>query len=183
MLTAVFTGLRSSELRGLRWSDVDLKQGELHVRQRADRYGVIGKPKSEAGHRTAPLGPMVLNVLREWKLACPKGERGLVFPAPEGGVALHNNVVRALMAAVRRAGLITSCGQPKYTGPHALRHFFASWCINPLDRGGQGLPPKVVQDLLGHSILAMTMNTYGHLFPADKDARKRLADAERALLA
>jgi integrase len=86
LLTAIFTGLRSSELRGLRWSDVDFKCGELHVRQRADRYGVIGKPKSAAGHRTVPLGPMVLNVLREWKLACPKGEHNLVFPTPSGGL-------------------------------------------------------------------------------------------------
>jgi integrase len=44
LLTAIFTGLRSSELRGLRWEDVDLKTGELHVRQRADRYNVIGSP-------------------------------------------------------------------------------------------------------------------------------------------
>ena len=182
LLTAVFTGLRSSELRGLRWSDVDLKQGELHVRQRADRYGVIGKPKSAAGHRTVPLGPMVLNVLREWRLACPKGEHNLVFPTPSGGISLHNNVVRALTASAVAAGLTTTKGKPKYAGPHALRHFFASWCINPLDRGGQGLPPKVVQHLLGHSTLAMTMDTYGHLFPADEDAHKRLALAERALL-
>jgi integrase len=182
LLTAVFTGLRSSELRGLRWSDVDLKHSELHVRQRADRYGVIGKPKSAAGHRTVPLGPMVLNVLREWKLACPKGEHNLVFPTPSGGISLHNNVVRALTASAGAAGLTTAKGKPKYAGPHALRHFFASWCINPLDRGGQGLPPKVVQHLLGHSTLAMTMDTYGHLFPADEDAHKRLALAERALL-
>jgi integrase len=182
LVTAIFTGLRSSELRGLRWSDVDLKHGELHVHQRADRYGVIGEPKSAAGHRTVPLGPMVRNVLREWKLACPKGEHNLVFPTPSGGIALHNNVVRALMAAVRAAGLITANGEPKYTGPHALRHFFASWCINPLDRGGQGLAPKVVQQLLGHSTLAMTVDTYGHLFAPDKDAHKRLADAEALLL-
>jgi len=57
LLTAIFTGLRASELRGLRWEDVDLKRGELHVRQRADRYGNIGRPKSEAGERTVPLPP------------------------------------------------------------------------------------------------------------------------------
>ena len=182
LITAIFSGLRSSELRGLRWSDVDLKNGELHVRQRADRYGEIGKPKSKAGHRTVPLGPLVLNVLREWKLACPKGELGLVFPTPSGGIALHNNIVRALRATVLAAGLTDSKCKPKYTGLHALRHFFASWCINPLDRGGQGLPPKVVQQLLGHSSIVMTMDTYGHLFAAGEDAHKRLAAAERALL-
>src|SRR5262245_27787803 len=58
LLTAIFTGLRASELRGLRWDDVDLKRSELHVRQRADRYGKIGRPKSEAGERTIPLPPM-----------------------------------------------------------------------------------------------------------------------------
>jgi integrase len=182
LLSAIFTGLRSSELRGLRWSDVDLKNGELHVRQRADRYGVVGKPKSKAGYRTVPLGPLVLKDLREWKLACPNGEHGLAFPTPSGEIALHNNVVRAFTAAVRAAGLMKD-GKPKYTGLHALRHFYASWCINPPNRGGQGLPPKVVQERLGHSTIAMTMDTYGHLFPADKDAHKRLADAERALLA
>src|SRR5262249_25387591 len=51
LLTAIFTGLRISELRGLRWDDVDLKRSELYVRQRADRYNAIGKPKSVAGER------------------------------------------------------------------------------------------------------------------------------------
>lgn len=181
-LTAIFTGLRSSELRGLRWQDVDLKQGELHVRQRADRYNVIGKPKSQAGNRTVPLGPLVLNVLREWKLKCPKGEHGLVFPTTSGYIGRDNNLVRAFKKMVRAAGLVDADGKPKYTGLHALRHFYASWCINPIDRGGQGLPPKVVQELLGHSSIVMTMDTYGHLFPRDDDADQKLAAAERALL-
>ena len=58
LLTAIFTGLRASELRGLRWSDVDLKRGELTVHQRADRYNAVGAPKSERGKRTLPLGPI-----------------------------------------------------------------------------------------------------------------------------
>jgi integrase len=182
LLTAIFTGLRSSELRGLRWQDVDLKGGELHVRQRADRYNVIGAPKSKAGHRTVPLGPLVLKVLREWKLKCPHGSQRLVFPTGNGGIRRHNDIVRAFKSVVRAAGLIDADGKLKYTGLHALRHFYASWCINPLDRGGQGLPPKVVQDRLGHSSIVMTMDTYGHLFPPGDDAEKRLAEAERALL-
>jgi integrase len=183
LMVAAFTGLRSSELRGLRWIDVDLKNNELHVRQRADRYGVIGKLKSKAAYRTLPLGPMALNELREWKLAGPKGKPGLVFPTPSGdGVALHNNVVRLFMAAVRAANLTNADGKTKYSGLHALRHFFASWLINPPERGGQGLLPKVVQQRLGHSSILMTMDTYGHLFPPEKDAYKKLADAEHALL-
>src|SRR5262249_21271839 len=74
LLTAVFSGLRSSELRGLRWDDVDLKRGELHVRQRADRYNQIGPLKTAAGERTVPLPPTLVNSLRKWKLACPNGE-------------------------------------------------------------------------------------------------------------
>jgi integrase len=180
LLTAIFTGLRSSELRGLRWQDVDLKGGELHVRQRADRYNEIGLPKSKAGDRTVPIGPLVLNVLREWKLTCPRGE--LVFPTASGRISRHNNIVRAFKATVRSARLTDADGNPKYTGLHALRHFYASWCINPEDRGGQGLPPKVVQGLLGHASIVMTMDTYGHLFKPGKDAEKRLAEAERVLL-
>ena len=182
LLTAIFTGLRSSELRGLRWQDVDLKRGELHVRQRADRYNVIGRPKSKAGNRTVPLGPLVLNVLREWRLVCPKGELGLVFPSATGRIARHNNLVRAFKRTMHTAGLVNPAGKPKYTGLHALRHFYASWCINPVERGGQGLPPKVVQELLGHSSIVMTMDTYGHLFPRNEDADQKLAAAERALL-
>ena len=55
LITAVLTGLRASELRGLTWANVDLKAGELHVRQRADRFNSIGAPKSRSGHRTVPL--------------------------------------------------------------------------------------------------------------------------------
>jgi integrase len=180
LLCAIFAGLRSSELRGLRWQDVDLKGGELHVRQRADRYNAIGKPKSKAGHRTVPLGPLVLNVLREWKLKCPRSE--LAFPTGTGRIMRHNDIVRAFKSIVRTAKLFDAEGEPKYTGLHALRHFYASWCINPPDRGGQGLAPKVVQDRLGHSSIVMTMDTYGHLFPPSDDSGKRLAEAEHALL-
>ena len=88
----------------------------------------------------------------------------------------------AIYAGPIAAGLLDAESKPKYTGAHSLRHFYASWCINPIDRGGQGLPPKVVQDRLGHSSIVMTMDTYGHLFPPSDDAHKRLADAERALL-
>jgi integrase len=181
LLTAIFTGLRSSELRGLRWEDVDLKSGELHVRQRADRYNVIGAPKSKAGHRSVPLGPEVRNVLREWRLKCPRSELGLVFPTGTGGIDRHSDIVRRFKSIVRKAGLTDAEGKPKYTGLHTLRHFYASWCINPEDRGGQSLPPKVVQERLGHASIVMTLDTYGHLFPRGDDSDK-LAKAERALL-
>ncbi len=190
LLTAIFTGLRASELRGLRWEDLDFEKRELHVRQRADRYSVIGKPKSESGERTVPLTPLVLNTLREWKLACPKGKLGLVFPTGAGNVEHHPNIVeRGLKPTLIAAGVtvpsIGEDGKPtveaKYTGLHALRHFYASWCINRRADGGLELPPKVVQERLGHSSIMMTMDVYGHLFPRGDDSEE-LAAAEKSLL-
>lgn len=185
LLTAIFAGLRASELRGLRWSDVDFERREIHVHQRADRFNEIGRPKSEAGERTIPVSPIVMNTLREWKLACPKGELDLVFPNGKGNVeSLANIINRGLIPAQIAAG-VTKEDEPeaaKYTGMHALRHWYASWCINRPDRGGLGLPPKVVQERLGHSSIVMTMDVYGHLFPRGDDADE-LAAAEAALLA
>lgn len=177
LVVATFTGLRSSELRGLRWSDVDLKGGKLHVRQRADRFNIIGRPKSAAGERAVPIGPMVVNALKEWKLACPQGD--LVFPGP-GGVVLPYQTLRWRFDAVQVvAGLAPSIKRPKY-GWHALRHFYASWCINRRADGGLELPLKTVQDRLGHNSISMTADTYGHLFP-NRDDGAELALAERAL--
>jgi integrase len=70
----------------------------------------------------------------------------------------------------------------KYTGLHALRHFYASWCINRRLDGGLELPAKVVQERLGHSSIMMTMDVYGHLFPRGDDAAE-LEAAEKSLLA
>jgi integrase len=180
LLTATLTGLRASELRGLRWHDVDLK-GELHVRQRADRYCEIGPPKSASSVRTIPLAPDLVTALKEWKLACPKGEAGLVFPSGTGQIEHHANMLRSLAPVMVAAGVVGKNGQPKYA-LHAFRHFFASWCINPKERGGRELPAKVVQQLLGHSSIVMTLDRYGHLFPRGDD-RAELAAAARALLA
>src|SRR6516162_8787060 len=108
LLTAIFTGLRASELRGLRWADVDLKRNELHVRQRADYYRKIGALKSEAGERSIPLAPMLVNTLREWKLTCPKGELGLVFPNGIGRIESDANIVnRGFIPAQIAAGVTT----------------------------------------------------------------------------
>jgi integrase len=182
LLTAIFTGLRASELRGLRWTDVDLKRSELHVRQRADCYHKIGPPKSEAGERAVPLSPMVVNALREWKLACPKGELDLVFPNGRGRVESRPNIVkRALHPVQIAAGVTDKAGRAKYTGLHALRHFYASWCINRRVDGGLELPLKVVQSRLGHSSIQMTADVYGHLFPRGDDGAE-LAAAEKAFL-
>jgi len=140
------------------------------VRQRADRYKAIGRPKSKSSTSTVPLPPDVINALREWKAACPPGEEGLVC-------TYHAEA--ALATVMKAAHVVDGDGQPKYA-PHAFRHFFASWCIK--DRGGRELPPKQVQHLLGHSSIVMTLDTYGHLFREAGD-RTELAEATRLLLA
>jgi integrase len=183
LLTAIFSGLRASELRGLRWPDVDFRRGELHVRQRADRYGVMGKPKSHAGERTVPLSPIVVNTLRDWKTECPHGAERLVFPNGNGNVENHQNILtRGFFPAQVAAGLVDAKGGPKYTGLHSLRHFYASWCINRRADGGLELPLKNVQERLGHSTVVLTSDRYGHLFPRGDDG-KEMAAAERLLLA
>jgi integrase len=183
LLTAALTGLRASELRGLRWADVDLKDNELHVRQRADRFNAIGSPKSETSRRAIPLDTdVLLPALKEWRLACPKsGGLDLVFPTASGRVEHHKNMLVSIEPVMVAAGVVDKAGKPKYA-LHAFRHFYASWCINPEKRGGRELSPKEVQSLLGHSSIVMTLDRYGHLFPP-KDDRNKLAAAARALLA
>lgn len=202
LLTAVFTGMRSSELRGLTWANVDIENRLVHVRQRADAYNAIGRPKSEAGDRTIPIPPIVANTLREWKLTCPRRETGrkdaegnavraleYVFPTGAGRIESHGNIInRGLVPTMIAAGVTVETGEvdpegrpmvaAKYTGMHALRHFFASWCINSVSAGGQALLPKAVQERLGHSTIAMTLDVYGHLFPrADEEAALDIAAA------
>jgi integrase len=185
LLVAVRCGLRASELRGLRWLDIDFKKSELHVHQRADAYNQIGPPKSEAGERTVPIPPTTLNALREWKLQCPKqastGKMHYVFPNGQGNVEAHANIVtRGLAPVLIEAGVTTvkdGEAAPKYTGLHALRHYFASWCINRKVDGGLELPLKVVSERLGHSNIAITADLYGHLFPRADDFAE-LAAAE-----
>ena len=199
LIVATFTGLRASELRGLRWKDIDLKKGELHVHQRADRFNEIGKPKSAAGERVVPFGKFVVNTLKEWKLACPKSDGDLAFPNGDGHVESLANIINRGLVPAQIAARVTvhlldnqskpkldEDGKPmikaKYTGLHSLRHFYASWCINRPEEGGLGLPPKIVQERLGHSSITMTYDRYGHLFPRGDDA-KEIDPAEAALLA
>ena len=71
---------------------------------------------------------------------------------------------------------------PKYSGLHNLRHFFASWCIARQEAGGLALDPKTVMVRCGHSSIKLTLDRYGHLWPAKDDAAL-MAAAERAFLA
>jgi len=209
-MVAALAGLRASELRGLRWSDVSFAASTITVRQRADKWGNIGDPKSEAGQRTIPVSPMVMAALKEWRLACPRRATGkldaagepvkelhLVFPTGKGRVELLPNIRRRHWHPLQiTAGVAVPLEEngkpvldkdrkpvmaPKYTGLHALRHFFCSWCAARPQDGGLGLPLKTVQARMGHSTLAMTADRYGHLFPSQDDAEV-LAAGEAALM-
>jgi integrase len=173
VVTAIFTGLRASELRGLPQVNVNLDKKMLSVKQRADYMGRIGDPKSDAGKRDVPLAPIVVNTLREWKLACPKGARDLVFPHKDGGVQSLTNIRNALGRIEAAAGLSPK-GHPKYA-MHAFRHAAASLFIE------QGFSPKRIQAIMGHSSIVMTFDRYGHLWPSPDD-QEALAEMQARLV-
>jgi integrase len=189
---------------------VAFAKAAISVWQRADAWGTIDVPKSDAGYRVVPVPSLVVNALKEWRLACPKGELGLVFPNGAGNVESRSNIVKrhwwplqvaagVSVPATDKDGkpvmavdddgkcVLDDQGRPipvmqaKYSGLHALRHFFCSWGAARKEDGGLGLPLKTVQVRMGHSTLAMTADTYGHLFPSQDDAEV-LAAGERALM-
>jgi len=187
VIIAIFTGMRASELRGLPWSNVDLDGAVIHVRQRADQWGRIGKPKSKSGNRDIPLAPMALNALRAWREDCPKGALDLVFPNGVGNVENHQNILARFWEPLQRAnGMTVDSGkrdgdhptlEAKY-GLHALRHAAASLFIAHL-----GWTPKRVQSVLGHSSIQMTFDLYGHLFEDKEGDREAMKKLEAAIVA
>ncbi|MCO5794013.1 MAG: site-specific integrase [Blastomonas sp.] len=185
LLTAILTGLRVSELRGLRWQDIDLHAGTLSVNQRADKFGQIGSPKSKAAYRTIPIAPALTSELRKWKLACPIGELGLVFPNTAGGVQDYGHLLRRKFHPLLiKAGVCDATGEVKDDKPvmqarygfHAFRHAAASaWIKSNIDL-------KRLQVWMGHEDIQLTLNTYGHLIKdADGDAAL-IAAAHASLL-
>lgn len=172
IVTAIFTGLRSSELRGLCWSSVRFDDGVIRVSQRADFQNDIGAPKSAAGNRDVPMSPMVTNTLRTWKLACPKTRQDLVFPNENGAIHSTSNIHRQCWAPLQTAALGAR------TFPfHALRHAAASLLID------QGLSPKKVQVIMGHSSIQVTFDIYGHLFRQKETDLEAMAQIEAKLMA
>jgi integrase len=165
---AGLAGLRASEIRGLRWSDVDLgSKPAVTVAQRADKWAQIGSPKSEAARRTIPLGDPAAHALRAWKLAQPPG-RSLVFGTGSDRPDSLPNLRRSVLAP-----MLASAGVGHY-GLHAFRHYaISSWLA-------AGIDLKQCQRWAGHATLALTLDTYGHFIPR-RDEHQRIADAERSL--
>lgn len=191
IMTAIITGLRASELRGLRWKDIDLKGAAVTVAQRADKFCEIGPPKSAAGYRTVPIPAALVKELRAWKLRCPGGDLGLVFPNTEGGVQDYGHLLRRKFYPLQIAASVCDpvmkdgeakldgrgrpVMQPRY-GFHSLRHAAASGWIK------QRIDLKRLQSWMGHASVQITLDTYGHLI-SDATGDAALMEAAHADLA
>ena len=149
----------------------------ITVRQRADDWGTIGMPKSAAGQREIPLSPTVVNTLREWRLACPKGELDLVFPNAAGKVQPLTNIGSGCGVPCKR--------RPGWSMPRASRYSTSTPCAtSPPPPGSRPVSrPKRLQAMLGHSSITMTYDPYGHLFPSAEDDQDKMARVAAGLVA
>jgi integrase len=171
--------MRLGELRGLRWSDVDLDAGQIHVRQRASQWMEIGPPKPKAGKHDIPLAPIVVNTLRQWRVACPNDSNlDLVFPNTVGHIDSVQGIHSRFWVPLQiKCGLTTDTGKPRYNF-HMLRHAAASLFIKYL-----GWSPKQLQVVMGHASITQTFDRYGHLFESAESDRADMEKIEKAVRA
>ncbi len=162
---AIFTGMRRSELLALKWSDVDLEQGQLSINrtihQAKDNSLVFRHPKTEKGRRQLALTPSSVNVL-----TILKNERSIksllsgttlkdeefVFCNIDSKPLLPDTVTQAWSRLVKKVGL-------EHIRFHDARHTHASLMLR------QGVHPKIVQERLGHASIQITLDTYSHITP------------------
>jgi len=162
----VTTGVRLGEALALRWADIDLLEGHANIRRALQRQPGAGmvfvEPKSSRGRRTVPFPPETLKALeahrrdldRERQQAAKLWqENDLVFPSPDGRPRDMAYLSFTFHRGLRRAGL------PRFR-IHDLRHTAATHLLT------KHVHPKIVQELLGHSTIAITLDTYSHVMPA-----------------
>lgn len=167
-VTLATTGLRMGEALGLRWQDVDFDACRLTVRQSVQRQkgkGIVPVPvKSHRSRRPIALSGFTVKALRRHKtlIAAERlasadwQESDLVYPSRRGtpldtcrvNGTWHRTLVRLGLPSVRL---------------HDLRHTVASLAL------ANGVHPKLVQELLGHSSIALTLDTYSHIIPTSHD--------------
>lgn len=159
---AIMSGARQGELIGLKWSDVDWTNRQIHI-QRTFNNQAWYDPKTPTSDRKIDLGPSMIADLKEWKLACPSNDLDLVFPNEALMPINHNNMVkRYFEPALKDAGI-------ERIRFHDLRHTYASLLID------QGENIKYIQSQLGHSTPSVTLNIYAHLINnVNQDAACRL---------
>jgi integrase len=180
LTVALVTGMRRGELLGLRWQDIDLETGSIQIRRSIIRVGGFGlvesEPKTAKGRRKIILPDFVREVLQRHRTrqqearvkAGPQWqEKELVFCNLHGGyiqpTMLHEDFKRILKEA--------SLPNMRF---HDLRHSAATLLL------GMGVNPKIVQELLGHSSISMTMDIYSHVLPSmQQEAMGKLDDLFR----
>jgi integrase len=177
-ITALGTGMRQGELLGLRWEDVDLDAGRLRVRHslaNVDGALTLLEPKTDRSRRTVLLADAVVTALRAHRTRqrmerLVSGSRwtdsGHVFTTLHGTPYHAATITRAFKAALTRAGLPTC----RF---HDLRHAAATFLL------AQGMTLEDVKNLLGHSSITLTSNTYGHVL---EQRQRQVAQAMDAVL-
>ncbi len=162
---AVTAGLREGELLGLKWEDIDLDVGSLAVRRtlsEACSGRFFEAPKNGKG-RSIKLTRQAVEALRthrkrqneeRLRFGTLWQDSGLVFPAQTGtSMNAKNLTARSFKPLLERAGL------SRTVRLHDLRHTCATLLL------GKGVHPKIVQELLGHATIAITLDTYSHVLP------------------
>ncbi len=157
------TGLRRGELLGLKWEDVDLESGVLHIRRQIARINgeVVEAPlKTKNSYRTLSIGTDAVEILRGQKA---QAVSDYVFPSPAGGPISPDSVLNMLHRVLKRAGL------PKVRF-HDLRHTFATLALQ------NGVDVKTVSGMLGHYSAGFTLDTYAHVTTqAQREAAKTMS--------
>jgi integrase len=179
---ALATGLRRGEVLGLRWSDVDLERRTLTVAQSLEqtKEGLRFKtPKTKRSRRTIALLPSLVEELQAHRarqaaerlaLGMGRDPAGLVFTRIDGGPIQPDSVTKMFARIVARAKI-------RPISFHGLRHTHATDLLRA------GVHPKITSERLGHSSIAITMDTYSHAIPGlQEDAAQRIDAALRAAL-
>lgn len=173
---AVTTGLRRGEMLGLRWDDIDLQAGQLSVRQSLEQTKTaltFKQPKTAKGTRIVALPPVTVETLRRHKADQAKNrlrlgpeynDGGLVFARTDGCPLDPRSVSHAFMALIEKSDL------PRIR-LHDLRHTHATQLLR------QGVHPKIVSERLGHSTVAITLDTYSHVLPGMQEEAAQLINA------
>ena len=163
---AIATGMRQGELLGVQWSDIDFDRQTVTVQRALQR--VNGKlttvePKTERSRREIDLLPIVVPFLAEIRRRPIQSAQGYVFTGTTGQPLDGTAITERLHARLAELGL------PRVTF-HALRHTTATLALVA------GVDARVVMELLGHSQIGLTLNTYSHVIRAQKhDASERIS--------
>ena len=158
------TGLRRGELLGLKWTDIDWKNGIIKVRRSIARVNgeIVESPlKTKNSYRAVTISPQAVEILKEQK---EKTNDQYIFPSPNGGPISPDSVNNMLKRVLARAGI------PKVRF-HDLRHTFATIALQ------NGVDIKTVSGMLGHFSAGFTLDTYAHVTTsAQKEAAQTMGN-------